>query len=679
MALTKMESERLAKVLALLDSDRDGEALSALRKARILLSRSGLSMQDLLNYSEPAPSTSVYGGPHAQRPVIDMDAAQEIQNLRIEIDGLRSALQNRDMEVSSLSNFRDESFHVLADKNNKIMALKRDLLELRKKTAAQGVDLPEDAIQLRQELAEARHQIEELRTERQAETVLLSRRESEIASLTLRLRESESHRRPVEQATHQATETRTAIARLDAEAAALRRFRDEALLVLTQRNEQVSDLRRRIGNLQQSIGVLRSGEPAPVADLRLDLERCEETLDQTRDSLHQTQESLHRQAREAEDLRNQVNTLRLALQDTGEERGVMERRLREAVLRLDAEATALRSYRDETAQVLTRAEGKGGQVDHPPAAPENAEAVLHLAKLEAEAVELRAVLAGRDSRVSELETELADLRTAHKEQRRQDSAKSAQIQAESQHLKTLLAQKTREAAAAATEITEMRAQMDSLKRSAAEVRNLRSILAARGKSAPASKANQDRIADLQQQITQQTAAKEKLAQQLATVERELEASETTRAELEEALHKAESQASSHTSPTGTNEIQEAQIRARVEAEILSKVSAQNGQGGSFLDKALLVLSEKNDEIVRLKTELQQFRHNGPAPVAAPAAAAPAGGPRTNAEKREAVLEFLRDPEKSDLSDREIARQVGVSPQTVSNWRKRLADGDFQDD
>ncbi|UVV67029.1 winged helix-turn-helix domain-containing protein [Brucella anthropi] len=44
------------------------------------------------------------------------------------------------------------------------------------------------------------------------------------------------------------------------------------------------------------------------------------------------------------------------------------------------------------------------------------------------------------------------------------------------------------------------------------------------------------------------------------------------------------------------------------------------------------------------------------------------GRRTNADKRAAVLSMLdTDP---DLSDREISRRTGVSPQTVGNWRRR---------
>lgn len=44
------------------------------------------------------------------------------------------------------------------------------------------------------------------------------------------------------------------------------------------------------------------------------------------------------------------------------------------------------------------------------------------------------------------------------------------------------------------------------------------------------------------------------------------------------------------------------------------------------------------------------------------------GRRTNADKRRDVLSMLEA--HPDLSDREIARCVGVSPQTVNNWRKR---------
>jgi transcriptional regulator with XRE-family HTH domain len=45
------------------------------------------------------------------------------------------------------------------------------------------------------------------------------------------------------------------------------------------------------------------------------------------------------------------------------------------------------------------------------------------------------------------------------------------------------------------------------------------------------------------------------------------------------------------------------------------------------------------------------------------------GRRTNADKRAAVLSML--DASPDLSSREISRRLGVSPQTVSNWRNRV--------
>ncbi|WP_377808095.1 hypothetical protein ABNQ38_22225 [Azospirillum sp. A29] len=42
------------------------------------------------------------------------------------------------------------------------------------------------------------------------------------------------------------------------------------------------------------------------------------------------------------------------------------------------------------------------------------------------------------------------------------------------------------------------------------------------------------------------------------------------------------------------------------------------------------------------------------------------------DKRRAVLELLQDPGSALLSDREIARRVGVSPHDVAHWRRRMA-------
>ena len=48
--------------------------------------------------------------------------------------------------------------------------------------------------------------------------------------------------------------------------------------------------------------------------------------------------------------------------------------------------------------------------------------------------------------------------------------------------------------------------------------------------------------------------------------------------------------------------------------------------------------------------------------------------RTATDRREIVIAMLQDPTTAKLSNREIARQLGISPQTVSNWRKKLDKG-----
>lgn len=52
-----------------------------------------------------------------------------------------------------------------------------------------------------------------------------------------------------------------------------------------------------------------------------------------------------------------------------------------------------------------------------------------------------------------------------------------------------------------------------------------------------------------------------------------------------------------------------------------------------------------------------------------------GLPRTNADKRRAVMTMLEDPEWSQWSNREIARRCRVDKNTVAKWRDRLS-GDF---
>ncbi len=66
---------------------------------------------------------------------------------------------------------------------------------------------------------------------------------------------------------------------------------------------------------------------------------------------------------------------------------------------------------------------------------------------------------------------------------------------------------------------------------------------------------------------------------------------------------------------------------------------------------------------------------GQSKVAGPSGAAATGTampPRSASARRAAGLALLRDPATRDLANREIARRLGVSPQSVANWRRLLA-------
>ncbi len=64
--------------------------------------------------------------------------------------------------------------------------------------------------------------------------------------------------------------------------------------------------------------------------------------------------------------------------------------------------------------------------------------------------------------------------------------------------------------------------------------------------------------------------------------------------------------------------------------------------------------------------------NDPADPADPAAVAPVTDlPRTHKQKSAAITTLLTDPKTGALSDRELARRLLVSPQTIGNWRRRL--------
>ncbi len=80
--MNQRNAEQLAKVLALTDSDQDGEALGALRMARRLLEREGLSFTTLANVARRGQS--VFSQPHFSAQQVQLEA--KIDQLMDEID-----------------------------------------------------------------------------------------------------------------------------------------------------------------------------------------------------------------------------------------------------------------------------------------------------------------------------------------------------------------------------------------------------------------------------------------------------------------------------------------------------------------------------------------------------------------------------------------------------------------
>ncbi len=94
MAELKLNRERFDKILALVDSEQEGEALAAMRQARRLLEESGLRFSELLDLAaSPLRALDVVRGPATERPSVSMDSR---------IRFLETTLERRDLEIRRL-------------------------------------------------------------------------------------------------------------------------------------------------------------------------------------------------------------------------------------------------------------------------------------------------------------------------------------------------------------------------------------------------------------------------------------------------------------------------------------------------------------------------------------------------------------------------------------------------
>lgn len=121
-----MDPDKLAKVLAMAESEHQGEALSALRAARIMLSRAGMSFKDLAAGARPA---RVEPPPEPPRPAAPPDRAPPPDQL---VQGLRRQVGDLEREIAHLRRALDKANGELdrqRDETGRWRALARETAE----------------------------------------------------------------------------------------------------------------------------------------------------------------------------------------------------------------------------------------------------------------------------------------------------------------------------------------------------------------------------------------------------------------------------------------------------------------------------------------------------------------------------------------------------------------------
>lgn len=108
----------------------------------------------------------------------------------------------------------------------------------------------------------------------------------------------------------------------------------------------------------------------------------------------------------------------------------------------------------------------------------------------------------------------------------------------------------------------------------------------------------------------------------------------------------------------------------VEKMLASEFSA-NSLDEALVRARFLGASDHRHDLLPVIRDLERLRNLEASAGAGHPRRRPANGDTPARARRKAVEDLLSDPDGSYLSDREIARRVGVSPQTVGNVRRRL--------
>ncbi|WP_157230919.1 hypothetical protein [Kiloniella laminariae] len=151
MKRTQLDMRRFEKVVALLDSDVEGEASAAFGRARHLLTSAGVSFQELMVGTSGA-ETGVLASAQEQ--------AQEHQ-----LESLRWSLARQELQIATLRHAVEEKSAVIQQEQEKRFLLERELSGVRKALAVQmeeALNRREEAERLFRDLSRSRSEALEL-------------------------------------------------------------------------------------------------------------------------------------------------------------------------------------------------------------------------------------------------------------------------------------------------------------------------------------------------------------------------------------------------------------------------------------------------------------------------------------------------------------------------------------
>jgi hypothetical protein len=135
MSWQRLNLDRLAKVLALASSDRDGEALSALRKAERMLTEVGLGMVDLADtirrFDPVAPKPAPAPEPEPQPKAEPEPPRPDVEQLTKRLDALHEQLNEAAAAAAFNASEADRWRDICWDAARYICSLEVELSRLR--------------------------------------------------------------------------------------------------------------------------------------------------------------------------------------------------------------------------------------------------------------------------------------------------------------------------------------------------------------------------------------------------------------------------------------------------------------------------------------------------------------------------------------------------------------------